>query len=430
MCSSISSVVHQTHSSGMSALASTLGALAVSASGQATVKRRKKSAAAPNPKKMFEEAQMVRRVKAYLNNIKVITDEDKLHELSLECEPSGGSAPNTVTIRKRHPSPTLSTTSSTSSTSEGRKIQLAAALNSANGKLPYHFDHHFANRVTDCNDYVMCSRLRTHTDPNDRRPPKFGAASPQAVKKLLSLSEQNKTRPHQPRQFNNLMSHVGPANAPNSFGMCPNTATSIGLGKHPNCATACPFIPLSLTAQNSFVTTTPLETPASDPTLRQASGLPSLYYHHSSSGLPTNPSPTPSTNSHRSGGSYLVTFMLILYTISVDRSVELRRHSFRSFLMCFVPIDTVSYPTHSHGFGGQTANNYTANSGIACLPTRAVHERSHSDGTTAPLPSVDLSMESSSVTSLSNLPLRKHAITSGKQWPCAGSPSALSILYG
>ncbi|XP_055922123.1 rap guanine nucleotide exchange factor 2 isoform X3 [Eupeodes corollae] len=103
--------------------------------GQATVKRRKKSTAAPNPKKMFEEAQMVRRVKAYLNNMKVITDEDALHRLSIECEPSatsssgggaggsisGSSAPNSVTIRKRHPSPTLSTTSSTSSTSEGRK---------------------------------------------------------------------------------------------------------------------------------------------------------------------------------------------------------------------------------------------------------------------------------------------------------------------
>ena len=38
----------------------------------ATVKRRKKSQAAPHPKKMFEEAQMVRRVKAYLANMKVI----------------------------------------------------------------------------------------------------------------------------------------------------------------------------------------------------------------------------------------------------------------------------------------------------------------------------------------------------------------------
>lgn len=86
----------------------------------ATVKRRKKSTAAPNPKKMFEEAQMVRRVKAYLNNMKVTTDEEKLHQLSLDCEPAG-SAPNSAPVRKRHPSPTLSTTSSASSASEGKK---------------------------------------------------------------------------------------------------------------------------------------------------------------------------------------------------------------------------------------------------------------------------------------------------------------------
>ena len=37
---------------------------------------------------------MVRRVKAYLKNMKVITDEEKLHAMSLECEPPvGGSAP-------------------------------------------------------------------------------------------------------------------------------------------------------------------------------------------------------------------------------------------------------------------------------------------------------------------------------------------------
>lgn len=42
---------------------------------------------------------------------------------------------------------------------------------------------------------------------------------------------------------------------------------------------------------------------------------------------------------------------------------------------------------------------------------RAMHERSHSD-TPTPLPSVALSAESSSVTSLSNLPLRK-TVTSG-----------------
>lgn len=70
----------------------------------------------------------------------------------------------------------------------------------------------------------------------------------------------------------------------------------------------------------------------------------------------------------------------------------------------------MSYTTHNYGISGQTNNTCVAGSGLS---GRAVHERSHSDGTPAPLPSVDLSMESSSVTSLSNLPLRK-TITSGK----------------
>ncbi|OWR43078.1 rap guanine nucleotide exchange factor 2 [Danaus plexippus] len=119
--------------------------------GQVTVKRRKKSSNVPNPKKMFEEAQMVRRVKAYLNRMHVETDEERLHALSLECE---GSGPAPTMPRRRHPSPSLSTTSSASSASESKKS--------------------FAGN-------------------------KFGAASPQAVRKLLALSEPAKTRPHQPR---------------------------------------------------------------------------------------------------------------------------------------------------------------------------------------------------------------------------------------
>ncbi|EFX70422.1 hypothetical protein DAPPUDRAFT_328339 [Daphnia pulex] len=153
----------------------------------ATVKRRKKSAAMPNSKKMFEEAQMVRRVKAYLCNMKVITDEEQLRHMSVEVEPPAGGNPLAATssnsgssggsgggggsesratgalvlsavnhhVRKRHPSPTLSTTStasSTSATSESRRGQQG---------------------------------------------PKFGAASPQSVRKMLALSEPSKTRPYQ-----------------------------------------------------------------------------------------------------------------------------------------------------------------------------------------------------------------------------------------
>ncbi|KAL1122157.1 hypothetical protein AAG570_003562 [Ranatra chinensis] len=140
--------------------------------GAATVKRRKKSTAAPNPKKMFEEnvlrvltiyfyvqAQMVRRVKAYLNRMRVVTDEEKLHELSLECEGArergSGGGGSGGPIRKRNPSPTLSTASSASSASEG-------------------------------------TRKHNHK--------KFGSASPQAVRKLLALSETTKTRPHSRQQ--------------------------------------------------------------------------------------------------------------------------------------------------------------------------------------------------------------------------------------
>ncbi|XP_048525291.1 rap guanine nucleotide exchange factor 6 isoform X5 [Dendroctonus ponderosae] len=93
--------------------------------GQATVKRRKKSTAAPNPKKMFEESQMVRRVKAYLNNLHVETDEKRLHEMSAECEgaatTSGGFSGPGSQRGKRHASPAPSTTSSTSSASDERK---------------------------------------------------------------------------------------------------------------------------------------------------------------------------------------------------------------------------------------------------------------------------------------------------------------------
>nr|CAD7394592.1 unnamed protein product [Timema cristinae] len=227
----------------------------------ATVKRRKKSTAQPNPKKMFEEAQMVRRVKAYLNNMRVLTDEDKLHILSLECEPSG-SAPNSAPVRKRHPSPTLSTTSSTSSTSEGKKCPPGTK-----------FDLHCSYI---CVNYYLCVDWLVHLVP--------GAASPQAVRKMLALSEPGKTRPHQPR--------------------------------HP------PPLP-----------------------------LPGLAGHH-----PLSPSPSP--GSHRRVAS------------SVLPGVVTREQ---------------------HGGG------------------RSLHERSHSDTPTLP---VDLNAESSSVTSLSNLPLRK-TLTSG-----------------
>ncbi|KAI5643072.1 rasGEF domain-containing protein [Phthorimaea operculella] len=170
--------------------------------GQVTVKRRKKSSNVPNPKKMFEEAQMVRRVKAYLNRMHVETDEERLHALSLECE---GAGPAPAMPRRRHPSPSLSTTSSASSASESKKS--------------------FAGN-------------------------KFGTASPQAVRKLLALSEPAKTRPHQPRP-----PPSGPSpcshrrDGPGGAGICcPRTAHE---RSHSDTPTP---LPVDLSAESSSVT--------------------------------------------------------------------------------------------------------------------------------------------------------------------------------
>lgn len=169
--------------------------------GQVTVKRRKKSSNVPNPKKMFEEAQMVRRVKAYLNRMHVETDEDRLHALSLECE---GAGPAPAMPRRRHPSPSLSTTSSASSASESKK--------SFQGN-------------------------------------KFGAASPQAVRKLLALSEPAKTRPHQPRPPPSGPSPCTHRRDPAMPGMCcPRTAHE---RSHSDTPTP---LPVDLSAESSSVT--------------------------------------------------------------------------------------------------------------------------------------------------------------------------------
>ncbi|XP_059092785.1 rap guanine nucleotide exchange factor 2-like isoform X1 [Tigriopus californicus] len=142
--------------------------------------RRKKNGGVPNPKRMYEEAQMVRRVKAYLNNMKVITNEEKLHQMSLECEPpsGGGILSNSSmqqSVRKRNPSPSPSALSSNSSASHGSNVN----------------NHSSVERKVSPNGGIGSGHLANNSPVH----PKFGSASPQAVKKLLALSEQSRTRP-------------------------------------------------------------------------------------------------------------------------------------------------------------------------------------------------------------------------------------------
>ena len=60
-------------------------------SGVTTLKRTKnrRGSALPNAKKMYEEAQMVRRVRSYLSTMPIVDDESKLKEMSEACEAPG-----------------------------------------------------------------------------------------------------------------------------------------------------------------------------------------------------------------------------------------------------------------------------------------------------------------------------------------------------
>ena len=62
-----------------------------------------------NPKKMYEESQMVRRVKAYLAKMPVIRDEEQLHKMSLEAEPPPQAAAAAATAATGMPHATSTT---------------------------------------------------------------------------------------------------------------------------------------------------------------------------------------------------------------------------------------------------------------------------------------------------------------------------------
>lgn len=51
-------------------------------------KKRVRRSSLLNAKKLYEDAQMARKVKQYLSNLTVETDEDRHQIMSLQCEPS------------------------------------------------------------------------------------------------------------------------------------------------------------------------------------------------------------------------------------------------------------------------------------------------------------------------------------------------------
>ncbi|XP_077465133.1 rap guanine nucleotide exchange factor 2 isoform X6 [Stigmatopora argus] len=131
-------------------------------------KKRVRRSSFLNAKKLYEDAQMARKVKQYLANLSLETNEESLQTLSLQCEPSVSTLPKNSGVRRADTSPVVSRAASQQRgqlTKGPQALQVpAVALYPSRKKVP----------VKDL--------------------PPFGTSSPQSLKKILSLSEEASER--------------------------------------------------------------------------------------------------------------------------------------------------------------------------------------------------------------------------------------------
>ncbi|XP_057676187.1 rap guanine nucleotide exchange factor 6 isoform X6 [Corythoichthys intestinalis] len=127
-------------------------------------KKRVRRSSLLNAKKLYEDAQMARKVKQYLSNLAVETDEDKHQIMSLQCEPAYTTISKNLSDRR-------------SNKSDMSPVSLRSALPS--GKTQ--------NRVSQVLQVqVPLNPLRKKSTAKDVGPPNF--SSPQVVKKPPSGS--------------------------------------------------------------------------------------------------------------------------------------------------------------------------------------------------------------------------------------------------
>ncbi|XP_068596971.1 rap guanine nucleotide exchange factor 2 [Brachionichthys hirsutus] len=131
-------------------------------------KKRVRRSSFLNAKKLYEDAQMARKVKQYLSKLSLETNEESLQTLSLQCEPSISTLPKNAGGKRPDTSPVVSRAASQQRGQLAKGNQAlqvpAVALYPSRKKVP----------VKDL--------------------PPFGTSSPQSLKKILSLSEESGER--------------------------------------------------------------------------------------------------------------------------------------------------------------------------------------------------------------------------------------------
>ncbi|XP_067407911.1 rap guanine nucleotide exchange factor 2 isoform X7 [Emydura macquarii macquarii] len=137
-------------------------------------KKRVRRSSFLNAKKLYEDAQMARKVKQYLSNLDLEMDEESLQTLSLQCEPATNTLPkNSGDKRSGKPE--------TSPVAPRAGIQQKAQ------------QQHKVNQALQV-PAVSLYPSRKKVPVKDLPP--FGINSPQALKKILSLSEEGSLDRH------------------------------------------------------------------------------------------------------------------------------------------------------------------------------------------------------------------------------------------
>ncbi|XP_036406692.1 rap guanine nucleotide exchange factor 2-like isoform X3 [Megalops cyprinoides] len=128
-------------------------------------KKRVRRSSFLNAKKLYEDAQMARKVKQYLSDLTLDTSEDSLQAMSQQCEPSSNTLPKNASDKKRPDTSPVVPRASIQQKQQQQKGNQALQVPA----VPLH-----------------PSRKKV---PVKDLPP-FGASSPQSLKKILSLSEE------------------------------------------------------------------------------------------------------------------------------------------------------------------------------------------------------------------------------------------------
>uniref|UniRef100_A0A8C0UTI3 Rap guanine nucleotide exchange factor 2 n=1 Tax=Cyanistes caeruleus TaxID=156563 RepID=A0A8C0UTI3_CYACU len=140
-------------------------------------KKRVRRSSFLNAKKLYEDAQMARKVKQYLSNLDLEMDEESLQTLSLQCEPATNTLPKNTGDKR-------------SGKSETSPVAPRAGIQQ---KVQQQQQQHKVNQALQV-PAVSLYPSRKKVPVKDLPP--FGINSPQALKKILSLSEEGSLDRH------------------------------------------------------------------------------------------------------------------------------------------------------------------------------------------------------------------------------------------